>query len=41
VVTEKDAISWASKDLPEALVLKVELEGADALARWAIERLEL
>ena len=41
VITEKDAISWGSTSLQEALVLEVFLDGAPALGRWAIDKLNL
>jgi tetraacyldisaccharide-1-P 4'-kinase len=41
LMTEKDALSWGRQSLDEGLVLALKLEGAEALARWAITELGL
>jgi len=41
LMTEKDALSWGRQSLDEGLVLELKLEGAEALAGWAIAELGL
>jgi tetraacyldisaccharide-1-P 4'-kinase len=41
LMTEKDALSWGRQSLDEGLVLELKLEGAEALADWAVAELGL
>lgn len=41
LMTEKDALSWGRQSAGEGLVLQLKLEGAEALAAWAVAELGL